>query len=160
RGNQDMHYRLHVGDIPVVTEVFPLGLQKGTEADIALEGVNLGMTRTVHVKAGANVEAGTRIPAAVSSPKGVLGHPTVVVGEFPEVPDRTTSGTGAWPSIPVPGTANGRIALAGATQTWRFAAKKGQPLILEVNARRLGSPLDSYIEVLDARGQPLPRAVL
>ncbi len=41
-----------------------------------------------------------------------------------------------------------------------FAAKKGQRLILEVNARRLGSPLDSSIEILDARGQPVQRATL
>src|SRR5439155_10904340 len=42
----------------------------------------------------------------------------------------------------------------------RFTAKKGQRLILEVNARRIGSPLDSTIEVLDENGRPLPRAVL
>jgi hypothetical protein len=33
-------------------------------------------------------------------------------------------------------------------------------LILEVNARRIGSPLDSYIEILDAKGQAVPRATL
>ena len=37
-----------------------------------------------------------------------------------------------------------------ATQTCRFAAKKGERLIVEVNARRIGSPLDSTIEILDA----------
>jgi len=46
------------------------------------------------------------------------------------------------------------------TDLWRFQAKNGQRLILEVNARRLGSPLDSYIEILDAQGKPVPRAVL
>src|SRR5206468_1499390 len=35
-----------------------------------------------------------------------------------------------------------------------------QPLVVEVEARRLGSPLDSVIEVLDAAGHPVPRAVL
>jgi hypothetical protein len=77
-----------------------------------------------------------------------------VVGEFPEAlsPDKGT--------VPVPGTANGVVATPGATGTWRFAAKKGQRLLLEVNARRLGSPLDSFIEVLDNKGQPLPLATL
>jgi hypothetical protein len=46
------------------------------------------------------------------------------------------------------------------TDTWRFQAKKGQRLILEVNARRIGSPLDSYIEILDAKDQLVPRATL
>ena len=63
--------------------------------------------------------------------------------------------------VPVPGTANGLIARPAAADLWRFQARKGQRLILEVDARRLGSPLDSFIEVLDAQeGQPVPRAVL
>ena len=45
-------------------------------------------------------------------------------------------------------------------QTWRFHAKKGQRLLLEVNARRAGSPLDSTIEILDGKGHALPRATL
>src|SRR5207253_4569547 len=63
-------------------------------------------------------------------------------------------------NLPVPGTGNGLIHQPGATDIWRFKTKKGQRLILEVNARRLGSPLDSYIEILDSKGQPLPRATL
>jgi hypothetical protein len=63
-------------------------------------------------------------------------------------------------TLPVPGTANGRIEKDGATQTWRFAAKKGQSLLLEVNARRIGSSLDSYLEILDSKGRPLPLATL
>src|SRR5207244_579023 len=54
----------------------------------------------------------------------------------------------------------GLLARSEAADLWQFEAKKGQRLILEVNARRLGSPLDSFIEVLNAQGQPVPRAVL
>jgi hypothetical protein len=49
---------------------------------------------------------------------------------------------------------------AGATDLWQFSAKKGQRLIVEVNARRIGSPLDSFIEILDGNNQPVQRAVL
>ncbi len=42
---------------------------------------------------------------------------------------------------------------------FRFAAKKGQHLTIEVAAARLGSPLDSVVEVLDAEGHEIPRAV-
>jgi hypothetical protein len=62
--------------------------------------------------------------------------------------------------VAVPGTANGCVKSAGTAEAWRFTAKKGQRLVIEVNAHRIGSPLDSVIEVLDARGQPVPRAVL
>jgi WD40 repeat protein len=155
RGGPDMTYRLHVGNLPVITSVFPLGLRRGTEADVIVEGVNLGPTRAMKIKAPAEAAVGTRIPLNLSTPHGVpLGKPTVVVGEFPE----QTGSNGTVLAAPV--TANGRIAEPGAADTWRFTAKKGQRLILEINARRLGSPLDSVIEVLDAAGRPVPRAVL
>ena len=41
-------------------------------------------------------------------------------------------------------TINGRIAAPGAENRYRFQARKGEQLVLEVNARRLGSDLDSY----------------
>src|SRR5262249_58789401 len=85
RGGPDMQYRLNVGDVPVVTAVFPLGVQRGTEADIRLEGVHLGTASTVRVKAPADAAPGTQLPVPVTTPKGApAGAPSVVVGEFPE----------------------------------------------------------------------------
>jgi WD40 repeat protein len=157
RGDAGMHYRLHVGPIPIVTARFPLGLQRGTEADVHLEGVHLGKLKSVRVKAPADAVPGTRISLPIPwSGRAPLGLGQVVVGEFPEALWQT----GAVPAIAAPGTGNGRIESAGATQVWRFPARKGQRLILEIEARRLGSPLDSYIEILDSRGQPVPRATL
>src|SRR5262249_53790773 len=93
----------------------------------------------------------------VTTPLGApLNAKSVVVGEFPEA---IANGDKAV-TLPTPGSANGRIAEAGAAQTWRFPAKKGQRLIAEVNARRLGSALDSTIEILDLKGRPVPRATL
>jgi hypothetical protein len=155
-----MPYRLHIGAIPVVTTVFPLGVQRGTETDITLEGVNLGSTHTAHVKVAIDAALGSRVPVSFATPLGApLGNLTVVVGEFPETSRDTVNPTVS-PTIPVPGTGNGRVDKPGATEAWRFQAKKGEHLILETNARRLGSPLDSYIEILDAKGQPVPRATL
>ncbi|PYT18899.1 MAG: hypothetical protein DMG59_02405 [Acidobacteria bacterium] len=62
--------------------------------------------------------------------------------------------------IPVPVTVNGRIAAPGAENRYRFQARKGEQLVLEVNARRLGADLDSFLEVLDAKGNPIERAVV
>jgi WD40 repeat protein len=154
RGEPSMTYRLQIGDIPIVTAVFPLGLQRGTEGDIHVDGVNLASVRTVRVKAG-DAAIGTKLPVKIETPAGpALGNPTVVVGEFAE----TVAGAGN--ALAVPGTGNGRIEHPGKAETWRFAAKKGQRLIVETQARRLGSSLDSGIEILDARGQPVPRATL
>ena len=159
RGGAGMHYRLHVGDIPIITSVFPLGLQRGTETEIHLEGVHLGSVKSVRVKAPADAAPGTRLPVGVTTPQGApLGNASVVVGEFAE----TVRGRSADEAqrVAVPGTANGRIDRPGQSEIWWFAAKKGQRLIVEVDARRLGSPLDSSIEILDAAGKPVPRAVL
>jgi hypothetical protein len=157
RGGNGFHYRLHIGDVPVVKSVFPLGVPRGVETVVHVEGVHLGAGQTVKVKPAADAAPGTRIPVAVTSPLGApLGSPSVVVGEFGE----SVAGPNEPNRITIPGTANGRIMQAGFTETWRFSAKKGQRLYVEINARRLGSPLDSFIEILDARGQLLPRATL
>jgi len=61
-------------------------------------------------------------------------------------------------SIQAPVTVNGR--LLAAKSDFRFKAHKGEKLVLEVNANRLGSPLDSMLEVLDAKGGPVERATV
>lgn len=43
---------------------------------------------------------------------------------------------------------------------FRFHAQAGQQLVLETNAARQKSPLDSRLEVLDAAGNPIPRVLL
>ncbi len=157
RGGSDMAYRLHVGNLPVVTSVFPLGVQRGRKTTVFVHGVNLGGVKEAILEPAADAAPGTRISlTAVPSgqQKDALGSVSVVVGEFPEINDPRTVG------YAVPFTVNGRIDRPGATETWKFPAKKGQRLVLEVNARRLGSRLDSVIEVLDERDQSVPRAVL
>lgn len=43
---------------------------------------------------------------------------------------------------------------------FRFSAKAGERLVIEVNAARSGSKLDSYIEILDSQGDRIPRVLL
>jgi WD40 repeat protein len=160
RGGADKTYRLHVGPIPIVTSVFPLGVQRGTETSIQLDGVHLGANRGVAVKVPTEAAIGSRVMVPFTLPEGTpLGSLSVVVGEFPES-GRDRKNLVAAPLIAVPGTGNGRVEKPGATEVWRFAAKKGQPLILEINARRIGSPLDSSLELIDDKDRPLPRATL
>ena len=155
RGGADMPYRLHLGEIPIVTSVFPLGLQRGTEADINLEGVHLGTQKLTRLKAAADAAPGSTLPVTVATPRGpALGNPSVVVGEFQEIVPVPKAAAAS------PFTANGRINEPGKAEAWPFLAKKGRRLVVETNARRLGSPLDSTIEILDAKGQSVPRVTL
>jgi hypothetical protein len=163
RSDATMNYRLHLGAIPVITAIHPLGLQRTTEQEVRVEGVYLDGVKSVRVKAPGEAAIGSKLPVVVKTARGAaLGGRSVVVGEFGEMTANPEgippSGTVA--SVPVPGTANGQLTLERPANTWSFQARKGERLIVEVEARRLGSALDSYLEILDARGQPVPRASL
>jgi len=163
RGGADQFYRLHVGDVPIVTAVRPMGVERGTEEKVILVGVHLpATTATVRVPVDASwlrivvPKPGTRVPLPLpGNVEKPLGDTTVLVGEFPQSTVKNKEAR-----IGVPGTADGTIENRGETHLVRFAAKKGQRLVIEVNARRVGSPLDSTIDVLDAAGKPVGRATL
>jgi WD40 repeat protein len=187
RGSGEMFYRVNLGDVPVITDVFPLGLARGSESDVQVSGVNLGDVKWVKVKAAENAEPGSRVDVplklAAPSPFGYaapLRSASLVVGEFAESIEQESPHPNPSPrergegqgvrganddpagaaAVPTPATVNGRIEKPGDVDLFRFAAKKGQRLIVDVNARRIGSPLDSFVEVLDTSGRPVPRATL
>jgi len=166
RGDANHKYRLHLGEIPIVTSVFPLGLQAGTEQILSVQGVFLeGQTR-LKVVAGAEHAVGSRIPVSIKTSRGAAhGNREVIVGEFPEVlanplPNSVQTPAQSCGVVPVPGTANGRLHGPGCVDHWRFAAKRGTPLVIETHARRLGSEVDTVIEILDSAGRSVPRATL
>lgn len=53
--------------------------------------------------------------------------------------------------IPVPAMVDGRIDRPGDVDWFRITARKNQPLILELLAERIGSPIDAYLTIRDAR---------
>ena len=58
-------------------------------------------------------------------------------------------------AVPWPCVVNGRINKPGDIDVFRLAAPAGASLMVEVWARRLGSPLDSVVRVTDAAGKVL-----
>ncbi len=153
-GSARHFYRIKVGRLPITVSAFPLGLPKGQTADIALNGFNL-KTSQVSVKGEPSAED----PDAVwLRPQGVSGASfdriKLALGTGPEI----LATNKASQSITLPVTINGK--LLGDHQDFRFHSRKGQKLILDVNANRLGSPLDSLLEVLDSAGKPIERATI
>ncbi|HVP09742.1 MAG TPA: hypothetical protein VMV94_00985, partial [Phycisphaerae bacterium] len=59
--------------------------------------------------------------------------------------------------VKVPVTINGRIDRPGDYDFFVFRAQQGQELVIDVRARRLGSPLDSIITLLNTKGGVLAR---
>jgi len=163
RGGARFTYRLNAGAVPYISGAFPLGFEHGKEAEIALFGTNLEDHDKWKAKArGPGAETVT-VP-------GALNQVMLAIGEYPEILEREGPRRNDTPQtaqrVPVPVTINGVIA-GGMTERnqpdrdyFLFSATKGQRLKLEVMAQRLGSPLDSVIEVLDRQGRPIERAVL
>ncbi len=157
RGGSASEYRLHVGRVPVVTRLSCLGVRRGEATEVFVSGVFLNdadTRQTMTVPADAMVGSRVPIPMPMQAGEMPLGLPTLVVSEFP----RATVLRGKGVVIDVPGT-HDDVLLKHSAEVW-FTAKKGQRLVVEVEAARLGSPLDSHIEIVDAKGQPVPRSVL
>jgi hypothetical protein len=57
--------------------------------------------------------------------------------------------------VDVPAVINGRSDNDRDTDCFAFHAEAGQSLVLEIQARRFGSPLDSILTLFDATGKPL-----
>ncbi|MGL6094924.1 MAG: c-type cytochrome domain-containing protein, partial [Fimbriiglobus sp.] len=159
RGGPDVAYRLHLGPVPVVTGVFPLAVRRGAATPVRVSGVNLGTPGglTVEVSPPADAMIGSKVAVPIPRSAGdPVGPADVVVSDFPAV---AVSDTGA--TLPaVPASADGVLAAPGTAHLVRFPAKTGDRLIVEVEAARLGSPVDSFLEVLDSAGKPLPLAAL
>jgi len=56
--------------------------------------------------------------------------------------------------VTLPVIVNGRIDRPGDWDVFRIGGRAGQEVVAEVTARRLGSPLDSVLELTDAAGTP------
>jgi hypothetical protein len=147
-GRASHFYRIVAGEFPLLASAWPLGIRKGVAADVALQGWHVPPQAKLDGRPSPDSE-----DTVTLRPAHAFNQLRIALGDEPEL----TSQGGA---IPVPVTVNGRIAAPRAENRYRFHAAKGEQLILEVNARRLGSDLDSFLEVLDASGHPIERAVV
>lgn len=150
-------YRLNIGEFAYLTGVFPLGGKQGSTIEAQATGYNLAATQ----KLSAPGERDWMIRAA--GPKGQsLNRIKADAGRRPEIMKTVGAvGLSSAQAVSIPSTINGRLLDPGGEGDYfRFSARKGRPLILEVDAQRFGSSLDSVIEVLDLKGNPIPRAVL
>ena len=139
-------YRIVVGNYPLVLSAYPIGVQAGKTREIALQGYNVPAKISVTGDPKQFSEDAMRL-----RPEHSFNELRLSLANAPDV-DAASGQT-----IPVPATVNGRVAEADGNR-YHFHARKGQKLILDVTARRFGSDLDSYIEVLDREGKPIERA--
>ena len=163
-GSRGHFYRLKIGSYPYLTGVHPLGVPEGENTQLTLQGYNLGDRRTITVDGKSDYRAMARQDIR---PDLDLGFPhnelKIAVGKHSEVieDDRGASPDSAM-ALNVPVTVNGKVSGFSQDQTpdedyFRFRAIKGREYTIEVEARRLGSRLDSTLEILDSNGDLVPQ---
>jgi hypothetical protein len=148
-------YRFIVSNFPLVLSAFPLGLQAGSTRDIALRGYNVPAKLRVKGEASEFSE-----DTILLRPEHSFNQLRLAIGTEPEVDSAASNRSASTAQdVKIPATINGRI--EGPVQNfYRFHARQAEKLVIEVNARRLGSDLDSFLEVLDANGHPIERATV
>jgi hypothetical protein len=155
RGRPAFVYRLSIGALPYVTSLFPLGGQRNTTVKLDLRGVNLPAA-SLDLALAADSP-----PLRFVSPLGVglaCNRLPLAVDGWPEVRAAEPNHSQAQAQrVGVPVTINGRIQQSGQSDYFIFASQASQALAMEVQARRLGSPLDSMLYLYNAKGQELAR---
>jgi hypothetical protein len=161
-GSPEHFYRLSMGALPEAVAVYPLSVHTSPEAEVELIGYNLPANHKIKIKAATPGEVEVPIDVEHFRARRAL---KVLVTDQPEVVETEPNDSPAQANkLSLPGVANGRIwnpkGESADSDFYRFEAKKGQHLIIETDAMRRGSPLDTRIQILDADGKPVERLLL
>jgi hypothetical protein len=159
-GLQTFVYRLTLSDRPHVLAAYPMGGKRGTKVPVALFGINVpAATQTLDIPADAPDDYAARFTVAESG--GSAGRTNELffeTGSLDETLEHEPNDVPAEvksPPIAAPHVFNGRIDRAGDVDVWMLAAKKDQPLEIDLRAGRLGSPLDSVVKIETEDGRPV-----
>ena len=154
RGREDFVYRVQIGELPFITSVSPLGAPHGDKpVTVKLFGKNLPVDCTT-----VPVDQAAPSICYLSVAAGGLTSNRVAfaIGDLPEVSESDTAASeGQAQSVVLPVVINGCIRSPDKKDSYSFVGNKGQTVCLEVRARRLGSPLDSSIVLLNSRGEKI-----
>ena len=151
-------YRLSVGELPMVTGVFPLSATTNAEAELTLAGFNLPAVAKVRLKTGGAGEMDVPLDLEKFRARRAF---KLLVAEGVQSTEREPNDTpGEATSMQVPGAMNGRIDRPGEADLFRFEAQAGRLLIIETDAARRGSTVDTKVEVLHPDGTPVKRVLL
>lgn len=151
RGRDDFVYRLTLGEVPFVTDVEPLGVPVGQPRTLRLFGWNLPLEEVTVNLSAPGIHR-------LNPPDGAnwLNQVWVAGDSLPEVPEAgaNDSARAAQP-LNEAVIVNGRIDRPGDVDWFTWQDRAGEEVVVEVFARRLGSPLDSRLVLTDAPGREL-----
>lgn len=154
-GNARGVYRLQVTTGPVAHHLWPLGVERGTPGEREVRGWNLTPEpRRLTFDAAVS---GTNGWTVVTFP-GTETSVEVPVGEGRELVEvEPNSKPAEAQSVELPVGISGEASSPGDEDRFRFTAKKGDRLVFEVQAVRLGFGWDAWLAVESADGKELTR---
>lgn len=152
RGAAPGFFRLKVGDLHYADMVYPLGVERGKEADLGFVSSTLPADAKSHV---APIESSVNLQVAALMPSlpGVTGaQPQLYVSGFPELVEAPAA-DGALQTLPQPPVAvSGRIAAKGEEDRYTVEVTPGTKIRVSVVARQVGSPLDGLLSLRNEQG--------
>ncbi|MEW6358782.1 MAG: PPC domain-containing protein [Planctomycetota bacterium] len=153
RGREDFVYRVAVGELPFITQMFPLGGQTGAATIASIDGWHLPSKQLpLDTQPG-----GESIRQTALRQGGSVSNDVVyAVDALPECYEtEPNDDVKSAQRIALPAIVNGRIIRPGDVDVFQFQGRAGGEVVAEVHARRLYSPLDSLLRLTDASGTVL-----
>lgn len=151
RGREDFVYRIEVGELPFITGISPMGCKKGQKCIVHLRGYNL-KSNTMTVKPAKT----GRIALSSRSRTGLTSNTVLFdVTDLEPLAEGRKENTAIENALPLAlGQVCEKTFTEALQQHWyRIAVEDKQPVLLSVNARRLGAPTDAKITIFDLRGR-------
>ncbi len=151
RGRESFVYRITIGELPFVTSIFPLGGRAGEPVAIEVDGWNLGETKLAPPPPDA---APGRYLLAADNGEHLSNYVQFALGTLPECREQEPNdAAAAAQKVTLPIVVNGRADRPGDGDVFEVEGKAGETIVAEVQARRLGSPLDSFVKIAAADGK-------
>lgn len=151
RGRESFVYRITVSELPCVTSIFPLGGRVGEPVKLEMDGWNLD--KTTLTPPPKDAKPGQYLLAATDG-KVVSNYVPFALDTLPECMEKEPNDEPAKAQkVTLPIIINGRADRPGDWDVFEVEGKAGETIVAEVYARRLGSPLDSFLKVTSADGK-------
>ena len=151
RGRESFVFQITIGELPFVTSIFPLGGRVGEPVQIEMNGWNL--EKATLAPPPKDAKPGHHLIAATNG-KLASNYVPFALDTLPECLDKEPNGSSTNAlKVTLPVIINGRMDRAGDWDVFEVEGKAGETIVAEVTARRLGSPMDSFLKVTGADGK-------
>ncbi len=153
RGREDFVYRIAMGELPFIERIFPLSGAENSEVEVNLYGVNLPDKKLKLKTVGNSPDLQ---PIRIEK-NGIISNSRMfsvspLSNRLEKEPNNVVSQAFAVTNDTV---FNGTIGKPDDQDWFCFKGLKGDEKTIKVSARRLGSPLDSRLTLLDAEQKVL-----